>query len=59
MWNHIRYLTEANIYCVYLTSLGMKCYLTEQVKDYLFFKFFFSRCYFTNHFVFHKVCSKE
>lgn len=37
MWNHIRYLTEAHIYYVHLISLAMKSYLTEQVKDYIFF----------------------
>jgi len=42
MANRISYLTEANIYCVHLSSLATKSSLTkwlttEQVKDYLFF----------------------
>lgn len=56
MWNCIRYLIEANIYCVHIIPSAMKSYLTEQVKD--------SSCFllvhvdFTFHFVFCKFAQK-
>lgn len=59
MWNHISYLTEVNTYCVHPISLATKSYLTEQVKDYLFFWFLLLCVVFTDHFIFYKVCSKE
>lgn len=57
MWNCIRYLIEANIYCVHIIPSAMKSYLTEQVKD--------SSCFllvhvdFTFHFVFCKFAPKK
>lgn len=57
MWNCIRYLIEANIYCVHIIPSAMKSYLTEQAKDS--FYFLLVHVDFTVHFVFCKYARKN
>lgn len=57
MWNCIKYLIEASIYCVHVIPSAMKSYLTEQVKDS--FYFLLAHVDLTFHFVFCKNAPKN